>query len=126
MFAIADQRVPVRVSVAKVAALRVWTGEALGGDAFGGSSPAFDLAPGAHRQWSWPSTRRGSGAETTGRAIIWGAWLQQTAHCGAYRSCKDKQGRDPCQVIGRVVRIIHYREILLANCQSGIGKDVRY
>ena len=32
---------------------------------------------------SCPSTQRGSGAETTGGAIVWGAWLQQTVERAA-------------------------------------------
>ena len=49
MPAIPDKRMEVSVSDPAVRALRVRTGEALGGYAFGGSSPAFDLAPRAYR-----------------------------------------------------------------------------
>ena len=48
VLAIANQRVKVCIGVAEVRALSVWTGETLGIDAFGGTSPAFDLAPGTH------------------------------------------------------------------------------
>ncbi len=51
------------------------------------STPAFHLTPGANRTWSWPYTQRGSGGEATDRAIVWGAWLKQTVHRGAHRSC---------------------------------------
>ena len=78
MLAIPDQRVDVSIGDAEVRALLVGTGEACGVHAFGGSPAAFDLAPGAHRQRRWPSTRRGSGGETTGGAIVWGAGLEQT------------------------------------------------
>jgi hypothetical protein len=49
MFAIAHQRVPMRVRVAEVRALPVRTGEALGGDALRSSPPAFDLGPRTYR-----------------------------------------------------------------------------
>ena len=51
------------------------------------STPAFHLTPGANRNRSWPYTQRGSGGEATDRAIVWGAWLKQTVHRGAHRSC---------------------------------------
>jgi hypothetical protein len=59
MFAIADQRLPVRVSVAEVRALRVRTGVAGGVHPLGRSASAFHLAPGAHRRGRSPTTRRG-------------------------------------------------------------------
>jgi hypothetical protein len=49
MFAIAHQRVTMRVRVAEVRALPVRTGEALGGDALRSSPPAFDLGPRTYR-----------------------------------------------------------------------------
>jgi len=48
MLAVPDKRMEVSVCVAKVRALRVRTGEALGVYAFGGSPPAFHLTPGTH------------------------------------------------------------------------------
>jgi hypothetical protein len=78
MLAIPDESVHSSVSLAKVRALPVRTGEALGIDAFRGSPPAFDLAPGSHKHWGRHSSRRGSGGETTGGAIVWRARLQQT------------------------------------------------
>jgi hypothetical protein len=66
-------RMEVSVSVANVLTLRVRTSEALGVYAFGGSPPAFHLAPGTHRHRRWLSSRRGSGGVTTGGAIVWAA-----------------------------------------------------
>jgi hypothetical protein len=37
------------------------------------STAAFHLAKAAHSSRRWPFTRRGRGAETTGRAIVWRA-----------------------------------------------------
>src|SRR5215469_4652528 len=48
MLAVPDKRMEVSVCVAKVQALRVRTGEALGVYAFRGSPPAFHLTPGTH------------------------------------------------------------------------------
>ena len=76
MLAISDQRVDVRIGDPEVQTLRVGTSEPLGVDAFGGSPAAFDLEPRAYRRWA--STRGGGRAETTGRAIVWGARLQET------------------------------------------------
>src|SRR2546429_148528 len=78
MFAIAHQSVLSSVSVAKVGALSVRTGEPFGVDAFGGSPSAFHLTPRTHWGRHWPCTRRSSEAESTGGAIVWGARLQQT------------------------------------------------
>ena len=78
MLAIADQRVFLCVSVAKVRALPVETGEALGGDALRSSPPAFHLAPGTNRSMRWPSSHRGNRAETTGGAIVWATGLEET------------------------------------------------
>jgi hypothetical protein len=76
MSAISDQGVDVSVCDPGVRALRVGTSEALGVDPLGGSPAAFHFAPGSHRRRQWPSTRRGSGGETTGGAIVWAAGLQ--------------------------------------------------
>jgi hypothetical protein len=56
MLAIANQRMHVRIRVAKVDARSVGTGEALRVSAFGGSSSAFHLTPETHRLWCRPST----------------------------------------------------------------------
>ncbi|HEX6483880.1 MAG TPA: hypothetical protein VF043_33955 [Ktedonobacteraceae bacterium] len=69
------------VDVPEVGALPVGTGEAFGIYPFGGSPPAFDLAPRTQRRW--PCRRRGSGGATTGGAIIWGAGLEQTGEPAA-------------------------------------------
>jgi hypothetical protein len=57
MGAIPNQGVDVSVCDPEVRALLVGTGETLGVYAFRGSPPAFDLAPGAHRQRRWPLNR---------------------------------------------------------------------
>ena len=61
----------------------VGTGEPFGAYAFGGSPSAFHFRPGTHRSRSWPSTRRGIGAETTGGAVVWAAGLEQTVERAA-------------------------------------------
>jgi hypothetical protein len=78
VLAIADQRVDVSLGDAEVPALLIGTSEALSVHVLGGSPPAFDLVPGAHRPTRWASTRRGSGGESTGGTIVWGAGLEQT------------------------------------------------
>ena len=93
MLAIADQSVDGSVCNPVVDALPVRTGETLGGYAFGGSPSAFDLAPGAHRQRQWTRTRRGRGGETTGRAISWGARLEQTVERAAHLGSCSRRGR---------------------------------
>jgi len=87
MLAIANQRVDMRLNDSKVQALAVGTGKALGLHALWCSSAAFHLTPGTHRQWRWPSPQRGSGGESTGGAIVWRAWLEQTLQRGAHNSC---------------------------------------
>jgi hypothetical protein len=86
MLAIANQRMNMSIGDARVRALSVGTGVALGVHALGGSPAAFDLAPGAYWCWRWPYSRRGSGGETTGGAIVWGSWLQETLERGALGS----------------------------------------
>src|SRR6266567_3177004 len=66
-------RVDLGIGDPAIRALRVGTGKALGVHALGCSSAAFDLAPGAYRPRRWLFTRRGSGGETTGGAIVWAA-----------------------------------------------------
>jgi hypothetical protein len=83
MLAILDERMPVCVSDAAVRALLIGTSETLGIDAFGYTSPAFDLAPGAY--WSRPSSRQGSGGMSTDGAIVGGARLEQTMERFAHR-----------------------------------------
>ncbi len=83
VLAIADQRVDVSIRDVKIHALLIGSSEAGSRYALGRSPPAFDLAPGAHRRRCWPSSRRGSGGETTGGAIVWAAGLQQTVERAA-------------------------------------------
>jgi len=71
MFAIPDEGVYVSVCDPRILALGVGTSKPLGVYAFRGSSSAFHLTPGPH-------SRRGSGGETTGGAIVWAAGLEQT------------------------------------------------
>src|SRR6266446_4986056 len=81
MLAISHQGVDSSVSDTKVRALMVRTGEARGGYSLGCFPSAFHLTPGTHRQRRWPYTRRGSGGESTGGAIVWGAGLEVTLGC---------------------------------------------
>ena len=78
MLAISHQCMDASISDAKVPALVVRTGEAIGIYPLWSSPPAFHLTPGTHWLRHCPSTQRGRGAETTGRAIVWGAGFQQT------------------------------------------------
>ena len=78
MLAIPDQGMNLSLGDAVVRALRVGTSIALGVNPLGGASAAFHLAPGTHSSRRWLSTRRGGCGETTGGAIFWGSWLEQT------------------------------------------------
>ena len=82
MLAIPDEGVELRIGIPEVLTLSVGTGEALGGYPLGGSPPAFHFGPGAHRRWL--CTRRGRGGMTTGWAIIWRVWLEQTGEPDAF------------------------------------------
>ncbi len=93
MLAISDEGVELSIGDPEVRTLRVGTSEALGVHSLGCSPPAFDLAPGTHRQRRWSSTRRGSGDETTGGAIVWAAGLEQTVERGAHLGCCSRLGR---------------------------------
>jgi hypothetical protein len=97
MLAIPNQSVHLSVSVAKVRALPVRTGEPFGGYAFGGSPAAFHLRPRTYGQRCWPSTHRGSGGVTTGGAIVWRARLEQTwersVHLGCSRLDRTMMGK---------------------------------
>ena len=84
VFAISDQRVDLSISDPVVWALLVRTGEALGIYAFGCSSAAFDLAPGAHRCRCKPHNRRVGAGEAAGGAVTWGAWLEETLNWRVY------------------------------------------
>ena len=57
MLAISDEGMDVRISDPEVQTLLVGTSETLGVYAFGGSTPAFDLAPGTHWRGHWPFIR---------------------------------------------------------------------
>src|SRR5512142_2959944 len=78
MLAIPDERMDLSISIAEVQALLVGTSVPRGIYAFGGSPPAFHLAPGPHRPRRRLSSRRGRGGESTGGAIVWAARLEQT------------------------------------------------
>ncbi|HEY6541875.1 MAG TPA: hypothetical protein VIZ18_13095 [Ktedonobacteraceae bacterium] len=82
MLAIANQRMNGSVCDAKVRALLVGTGEAVGGYPLRGSPSAFHLSPGTYGQRCCPTAQRGSGGETTSGAIVWAAGLQQTVARG--------------------------------------------
>src|SRR5262249_17797135 len=90
MPAISHQSVDSNVRDAKVRALRVGTGEAVGGYALGCSSPTFHLTPRTY--WRWPSTRRESAGEATDGAIAWGARLEETVELGAELGCSSRWG----------------------------------
>jgi len=79
-------RMNLSIGHAEVLALLVGTGVPLGVDSLGCSAAAFDLAPRAYWCWRWPSSRRGSGGEPTGGAIVWGSWREQTVERGALGS----------------------------------------
>jgi hypothetical protein len=73
VLAISDQGVDLSIGDPGVRTLRVGTGESLGVDPNASSPPACDLAPGTHRERRWSHSRRRSGDETTGGAIVWAA-----------------------------------------------------
>jgi hypothetical protein len=77
----------------EVRAVLVGTSEPLGVDAFGGSPSAFHLRPGTHRCMRRLSSRRGSGGETTGGAVVWGARLEETVERTAHLRCCSRLGR---------------------------------
>jgi hypothetical protein len=99
MLAVPDKRMEVSVCDAKVLALRVGTSETCGVYAFGGSSATFHFRPGAYRRRRSPSTQRGRGGETTGRAIVWAARLEQTGERRAHLGCSrlDRTRMGPAQ-----------------------------
>jgi hypothetical protein len=72
------------MGVAEVRALPVGTSKARGVHPLGGSSAAFDLTPGTYWRWRRFYNRRGSGGESTGRAIVWAAGPQQPVECPAH------------------------------------------
>ena len=78
MLAIANEGVDLGIGDPEVQALLVGTGVAFGVYPFGCSPSAFDLAPGSYRCTCRSYTRRVGTAESTGGAVIWGAWLQET------------------------------------------------
>jgi hypothetical protein len=86
MLAIPNQSMPSSISVAKVRALPVRTGEPFGVDPLGGSPSAFYLRPRTYRLRCWPSTHRESGGQTTSGAIVWRAGLQETVERAALGS----------------------------------------
>src|SRR6266516_3210944 len=93
MLAIPNQSVDVSVGDSKVRALLVGTGEAFGVYPLGCSPAAFHLTPGVHRQRCRLSTRRGSGGQTTGGAVVWGARFEQTVEPGASLGSFSRLGR---------------------------------
>src|SRR5262249_46389648 len=83
MLAISDKGLDPIIGDAEVGALLIGTGEAFSGYPLRCSPPALHLRPGAYRSRRRLSTRGGSGGEETDRAILWGAWLEQTLEPGA-------------------------------------------
>jgi hypothetical protein len=78
MFAIANEGVDPGISDPGVQALQVGTREALSVDALRCSPATFHLTPGSHRRRHWLSARQGRGGQTTGRAMVRGAGLEET------------------------------------------------
>src|SRR5712691_1550188 len=87
MRAIPNQCMDVSLDDPEVRALLIGTGEALRVHSLGCSPAAFHLTPGAYWCTGRSHTRRRSAGETAGRAVQWGAWLEQTLHRGAHSSC---------------------------------------
>jgi hypothetical protein len=83
MLAIANECMHVSVGDPKVRALLIGTGVAFGEYALGCSSPTFHLTPRTNRSRCRPSSRRRREGQTTGRAIIWGAGLEETVEYAA-------------------------------------------
>ncbi len=83
MFAVANQRMSVRVCHTEVGALVVGTGVAFGVDPLGGSSSTFHLAPGPHRPRGRSHNSRVGAREATGGAVQRGSWLKEALGCGA-------------------------------------------
>ncbi len=81
MLAIPNQGMNLGVGDPEVQALLVGTGVAVRVNAFRSTSSTFHFTPGKHRRR--PCTRRGRRGETTGRAIIWAAGLEQTGEPAA-------------------------------------------
>src|SRR5215469_4373460 len=86
MLAIANQRVDVSSGNAKVGTVSGGTGIALGLHSLGCSPAAFHFTPGTHRNRCWSGSRGGSGGQTTSRAIVWRAGLEQTLDHGMHCS----------------------------------------
>ena len=84
MYAIPNQGVDVSVCDLGVRALLVGMGKALSAHPFRYSPPAFDLAPGTHREALALQPTRGwrRGDSWT---IEWGAWLEETLDHGVQR-----------------------------------------
>ncbi len=76
---IADQGVDLRIRNLIVHTGGAEAGEALSGNAFGRSPPAFKLEPWTHGETCWDMVRIGSWVPTDG-AIVRGAWLEQPLH----------------------------------------------
>jgi hypothetical protein len=82
MGAIPNQGMNVSICDSEVRALVVGAGETLSIYPFRSTSPAFDLAPGAHRKRGRSHTRREGGGEAVGRTIKWSARLEETLDFG--------------------------------------------
>jgi hypothetical protein len=88
MGAISDQSVDVSVCDPGIRTCAVRTGEALGVHPLWSSPPAFDFAPGAHRERRRLHHRREGAGEATDRAIVWGARLEKAVERGALGCCR--------------------------------------
>jgi hypothetical protein len=83
MLAIPNQRMDMSIGDPEVGALLVGTGEAVGIHALRCSPAAFDLTPATYWCTGRSHTAGGSGGKTTGGAVKWRAWLEQTVRRGA-------------------------------------------
>jgi len=74
MLPIPDESMDGSICDPEVRALLIGTGKAFGGYPLGCSSSAFHLTPGTYWCTGRSHTGGGSGGETTGGAVKWGAW----------------------------------------------------
>jgi hypothetical protein len=93
MRAISDEGMDVSIGDSIVGALRVGTGKALGIDSLGCSPAAFHLTPRSHKRRRRPNYRQVDARETTGRAVVWAAGLEETVERGVHLGCCSRLGR---------------------------------
>jgi hypothetical protein len=98
MFAVPDQCMPVRVSVAEVPALLIGTGEAFGGYPLGRSAAAFDLTPGSRLPQALQPTRQWRRVDRRGNRLACAASAGGGGCCAwpllVKRKAEDGTGQD--------------------------------